>query len=400
MNKKTKKKWMEIITISIVLLTICACFPTNAKLQKINSENITNSDIRLKVHVISKSNDRDLPLALVWFNHHYGIWSRYTDIHGIADFTDLSLGSDESITLDIRISKCGFSTEWIEVTLHPSPTPTMVTMELNPLVIDKVDTVEFTVQIFGIEGVGKHMVQFTSEKAEELKNLFDNLETRLDNAEERQERIEIFKEIVMSLDELGLLPEGVSVEDLQELVTKTVVKHRSKNLANRNNLCCKSQINIDDENFNCLVVGNTLGTKFFKSSIGLSGLITFGDTGMGAYSQSYPSNGWVHTDGLKNVKKWHGDFYGQLGSHFDERQYHIGVKGFDGISISETRVNGHDYWGDSYFFGSALRVKIGPSPFTEDAGQHNTQQSRNLQLINSLLNSIKVRFIDKFLPIF
>lgn len=131
MNKKTKKRWTEIITILIVLLTICVCFPANAKLQKVNSETITNNDIRLKVHVISKINDKDLPLALVYFNHNYGVFSRHTDIHGVADFTDVSLGMGKSINLDIRISKCGFSTERIEVTLHPSSIPTTVTIELN-----------------------------------------------------------------------------------------------------------------------------------------------------------------------------------------------------------------------------------------------------------------------------
>jgi len=402
MNKKTKKKWMEIITILIALLTICACFPANAKLQKINSENITNNDIRLKVHVISKSNGRDLPLALVWFNHNYGVFNCHTNLKGIADFTDVSLGI-ESTTLDIRVSKCGFSTEWIEVTLHPSPNPTTVTIELKPMVINKADTVEYTLEIFGIKNMGEYTVQLSTEEDTSLQNLINSFKNDLANVKDRKETITIFKNMIESLDQFGLFPEEISIEDLQNLVTKPVAKTCSRSLLTSNTLFGANQASNSDvesaENRNCLIAGRANCVSFLRTLI-KSAQITFGYVRHRAYAGIHSSSGWIHTDGENGIKKWEGNFMGELGTNWCEYcDLFRGVEGFKGIRIGNSGEDSSVYYA-RIFLGSALNVKIGPDPWDKDTEQHRTQQNRNLQLTNLLLNSIKTRFIDKFLPIF
>jgi hypothetical protein len=65
-----------------------------------------------------------------------------------------------------------------------------------------------------------------------------------------------------------------------------------------------------------------------------------------------PAEGWVWTQGLFGIRKWEGEFYGQLSDSF------IGVSGFFGLRI------GGCIWSilgavDTYYLGSALKVKIG-----------------------------------------
>jgi hypothetical protein len=205
------------------------------------------------------------------------------------------------------------------------------------------DLSDITIQIFGIKDVEDHIFQLTSEEINILKQSFGDLEEQLDNSESREERINLFKEMIISLYNLGLIPEGINVEDLQQLVTTEIIK--SKNTLGEN------------ENFNCFIAGNTDETIFFKSWL-LNGCIAFGNTGTQGYPLFFESKGWVYTDGLKGVVKFNGGLSGRIRQVIiDERYRHIGATGFTGIGITNGLI--HETLNSmTWFLGTANKVKI------------------------------------------
>ena len=81
--------------------------------------------------------------------------------------------------------------------------------------IIKDELVEFDVEFCGLGK--KHTVKLTKQEAEEVELLFDEIRTKLDNVESRDEAEIIFKEAVVELDKYGLLG-GLSVKQIQKLI--------------------------------------------------------------------------------------------------------------------------------------------------------------------------------------
>ena len=267
--------------------------------------------------------------------------------------------------------------------------PAIADVSIEP---DNSELVEITVQFYEVDRTYNHTVLLTKEQVRELENLINNFEIKLDRSDNKIETEAIYKDAVVSLNDYGILPEDMSVDKAQRLVTGKELNTRFIRFFER--WYSKNPKSLDDnENILCLIAGKSSQTAFF-APIGrilmvcfeylpyflLSPIfyfiligtwiwtikpLSFGyEIGLGKMVEIppgepdyYPSKGWVNTIGLGGLKKWNGSFYGQLPLSkffiywglFDE--FYPGVFGFIGIKIGLITT--------SSYFGFALRVKIG-----------------------------------------
>ena len=281
--------------------------------------------------------------------------------------------------------------------------PSIATVQLEKI---DVEYVEITTEICGLAGKN-HTVQLTKEEAVKIEVLFDSIRERLNNTETREEAEKIFKEAVVELDKYGLLG-GLSVKQAQRLVTGGYQSSRFMKALEK--LYGKNKESLDNyENSLCLIAGKTTTTMvigpstifrvllmlplylmscftvigceylkllglarlsdflfyvgsfvylFFYASgfpfAELGGFIIFGyeyELPMFHWNY-YPAKGWLWTLGSSGIRNWIGEFYGQLYNSY------IGVSGFTGLRIGGSifsLIGGVD----TYYLGSALRVKIG-----------------------------------------
>ena len=144
----------------------------------------------------------------------------------------------------------------------------------------------------------------------------------------------------------------------------------------------KNVLNSDNENFNCLIVGKTSWTTFYKPEWDLfnivlinclpvlaiiNGSISFGEDmwnwngGSGeGYNES--ASGWVWTKGSNDIKTWRGDsLWGNIGiDYFEyligeynyEWTYFKGAIGFTGIRIKSYPTK------PSRFIGFASHISL------------------------------------------
>jgi hypothetical protein len=86
------------------------------------------------------------------------------------------------------------------------------------------DFVEVTIQPCGIGGYENTTVKFTNEQLLDLQQYLVEFKARLNQTLTRAEVVPIFKEAVEKLDDYGLLPKGMSVNQALKLVT-TIPAH-------------------------------------------------------------------------------------------------------------------------------------------------------------------------------
>ena len=269
------------------------------------------------------------------------------------------------------------------------------------------ELVEFDVEFCGLGK--KHTVKLTHEEADEVELLFDEIRTKLDAVESREEAIAIYKEAIVELDKYGLLGD-MNIKQAQKLV---IGRHQNKRvMIHLNKLYEKYHVDVEeDENILCLVSGESSNTysfgpfatsyyvithalmKFssllidmlheyskvvdFFSGLWLLSVVSlmcstiiymefstlynkvigykvgFGSQVAFHPELVYPAHGWLNTIGLKGIKEWNGSFYGQMQNHYWYSMpfTYIGMTGFTGLRI---------YAGTTLLLGSALRVKLGP----------------------------------------
>jgi hypothetical protein len=136
---------------------------------------------------------------------------------------------------------------------------------------DDSELVEITVEIFEVNRVQEYTVMLTKEQAEELELLINNTKTELDAADNSDETENIFMNTVVSLNELGLLPKGMSVKEAQRLVTGKEQNPRVVKLLEE--YYSKNQKSLDyDRNILCLIAGETINTVFIGPFALLCGL--------------------------------------------------------------------------------------------------------------------------------
>ena len=113
---------------------------------------------------------------------------------------------------------------------------------------------EITIQFYETNKTYNHTVMLTREQVEELENLINDFEIKIDSADNRLETEAIYKDTVVSLNDIGILPEGMSIEKAQRLVTgkehNPIAVRLFERWFNRN----QGKIG-DNENFLCLIGG-------------------------------------------------------------------------------------------------------------------------------------------------
>ena len=266
------------------------------------------------------------------------------------------------------------------------------------------DLVEVTTQACGIKGFGNTTVKLTRQQYQHLEQYLVDFRARLNKTTTREEAVPIFKEAVVELNKYGLLPKGMSVEQVQKLAIgqnqiNNLAKLQGKLLNNR-----LASLNINSNYFSliagvtsitfimelltliCLVpspIGFLLMYSFARENHlilwGIAAFILFPSLLLGLMSyllpgtlfsvialgmillpivpdvppEYFPSYGWVYSFGIAGVKSWIGPFYGNIFTiPFFFSEFFIGIIGFTGIKIV---LPGH-----CFYFGSALSVNIGP----------------------------------------
>jgi len=128
--------------------------------------------------------------------------------------------------------------------------------------------IEITLQLFKTDGVEDHKMFITQEQDEQLDLLIQNFKKDLDKAETREETIEIYKDMVESLDEIGILPESINCKEVKELVTgenSIGNSEKMKSMKHFNHvyekLKNKNPKQSDLENNLCLIAGETTNTR-------------------------------------------------------------------------------------------------------------------------------------------
>jgi hypothetical protein len=259
------------------------------------------------------------------------------------------------------------------------------------------DLVEVTTQACGIKGYGDTTVKLTREQYQDLESYLVEFRARLNQTSTREEAVPIFKDAVVELDKYGLLPKGMSVERVQNIVIRNFQNERL--IQSIKKKCCDRQLS-GSSNFLCLVAGNTTNTQGFGpfyTFIATHGLIVgfitiiFNNNGWIAFMSSFfsqirdskfplylyghvffgsyevhehggnmfiPSEGWIHSYGIFGKRYNSGALYGQIDVilgwssviNSDCAYYYQGIRGFTGLKI---------YQSNSYFYlGSCLEVNV------------------------------------------
>ena len=120
------------------------------------------------------------------------------------------------------------------------------------------DLVEVTAQACGIKGYGNTTAKLTREQYQNLEQYLVDFRARLNQTTSREEAIPIFKEAVAELDKYGLLPNGMSVERAQKLVSGEFFSSRTLNLLKKIPLIQNFDLQEDVLNLFCLFYAHTI----------------------------------------------------------------------------------------------------------------------------------------------
>ncbi len=267
------------------------------------------------------------------------------------------------------------------------------------------DVVEVTTQACGIQGYDDTTVTLTREQYQNLEQYLVEFRGRLNQTSTREEAIPLFKEAVMKLDTYGLLPKGMSVRQVQGIITRSAYRsyipvsfkrifsaHPSLDtttsntvclIAGRtNNTCFRGAGSVLFNEISHRIDSRNLSIMFWLLSHWLDQLRTYNplclvNRGYLGYYNPYPprillSSGWMTTIGLQGLKKIQGDMIGALPLNkfffsvgpFPSFQFYPAIIGFIGIKIL---FNTDLYILKEYFYvGSALWVSISSEPPSQE----------------------------------
>jgi hypothetical protein len=182
------------------------------------------------------------------------------------------------------------------------------------------ELVKISISICKINSVEDYEVSLTQQQVEELDNLVDNIKPELDKVETRVETVRLFRDIILSLDKLGMLPEDMSVLEALRLVTGNLYFLNPRNIFN-----LKPETYIDKGNTQplCGEIDNTYCQIVAKASnSGRTLLPSFPPVFIfyvGEYCwdfkdiYDYPAEGWVWTNGNKGKQCIEGKLKGDMG---------------------------------------------------------------------------------------
>jgi len=282
------------------------------------------------------------------------------------------------------------------------------------------DYVDIKIDVCGLPWIKSDILKLPKEQAVEIEDYFDFISKQFEQVKSREEAKAILNDIVLELDEYGLLG-GLTVRLAQRLVTGNFEnswiikvlenlydKDKSFNRNNSDHLCLVAG---RATYTSCLGLGQTTLTAFFGALaflaffayctfpkapgwffvlfsilmatcavIPISYINTFAIgyfLGFGlrldyplsnnipfeykenSQSNFYPSEGFINSYSQEGNISWSGKFWGQ--GNYIPSLYNpawgsspIGITGFTGLKIILKPGNG-----DTFFFGSALKVHIG-----------------------------------------
>jgi hypothetical protein len=295
--------------------------------------------------------------------------------------------------------------------------PGIATVQIDDICKDYVD---IKIELCGLSGIKPYKIQITKEEAVLIENYFNLINEQFEKVNTREEAKAILNDVVIKLDEHRLLG-GLSIKQAQKLVTGNYENSRVMKLL-ENQLNRNQRLNDNNSNYLCLVAGRATYTScagliqtvltaffgaisylaFFLYSIfpGAPGFffilfsmlmvssalnpipyinpfaiaypLGFGlrldyplvDESPSGYdlntnAQFFPSKGFINSYGQNGNIDWIGEFWGQ-GEYIPSLlnplwgSSPIGITGFTGLKIMLNPDNG-----DTFFFGSALKVQLG-----------------------------------------
>lgn len=257
-----------------------------------------------------------------------------------------------------------------------------INLLINSITYTSNELIEFPMQIFGLKGVKSYKISVTKQQYDDFQVLIKRFKEDFENADTMKESVRIYRDMVVSLNELGLLPKGMSIRDAEKLVLGPYYYLDKLALLSDKIIADEPQQSITGndwelENTVCLISGNSYGSgPNYGDSSPFSDIIYIltgfrlwiGDIyyGFNVYSNnnSVPAEGWIHTHGLKGKWTHEGQFYGKIRNvniSYEDKTLLIGIKDFRGICIGY-----YDDWEGfgSYHYGYAKRVKISDSPLS------------------------------------
>ena len=203
---------------------------------------------------------------------------------------------------------------------------------------DDSELVEITVQIYEVDKAYNQTVMLTKEQAEELENLINNFEIELKNADDLGETETIFKDTIVSLDELGLLPEGMSVEEAQQLVTGEEQNPRVIRILDR--WFSKNQKSLSSyDNILCLISGESINTVF----IGPIPLL-FGLHCISLYVKYFRFLEWLQ-DNNPELWSWWSENFSKLGIDLLFLRVFFWIYLGAGLNFLPLKIGGFIYYG-------------------------------------------------------
>jgi hypothetical protein len=234
------------------------------------------------------------------------------------------------------------------------------------------ELIEFPIQIFGYKGVKSYKISVTKQQYNEFQVLKERFKEDFENAYTMKESVDVYRNMVLSFKELGLLPEDMSIIEAEKLVMGPYYYLDKLGLLSDKITADKlfQPITGDDwelENNNCFISGKSIESMCRTDSPLIPGLIWIltglwiGEIYYGInigppWNTTYPATGWINTRNILKKWKYEGDFYGRI-SFAPYFGLYIGVKGFTGMLFYYT-----EYMVDGcYYYGYAKKVKIGSS---------------------------------------
>jgi hypothetical protein len=237
-------------------------------------------------------------------------------------------------------------------------------MGIQPAVADSSNNselIEVTIKICKPLKIEEYTLMLPQEKIDDLNSEFDKFKVKLDNAISKRDTIEIYNDMIVSLDRLGMLPNHMTVNEAKQLIT-------GKNYPFFDGRIASSLF--ENSNFLCLISGKvTSNSGFLLSYLAQIYFIPFRIGGMMFFGTFYKnpnggthgdadSKGWIKTVGMLGKKEWTNKFRGAIfnfpiGFWFPDYRIigRVGIVGLIGITIETI-------WDEVSFIGFAPWVKI------------------------------------------
>jgi len=252
-----------------------------------------------------------------------------------------------------------------------------------------VENHDVTIELCGLRK--EYTVKLTKQQLNEIDVVFESIKDDLNNVKTQEETIKIYSDAIAKLDRYGLL-NNCSIKQVQGHIFGNYLSFVNNHFLNK----LYENKQLSDKNTFCLICGHSTETSFlpafssllirlsfiFKSyylaiasymaaifryviqdyfkqnPIALGSGIIFG----AYYSHGpglVPARGWIFSLGLFGVKRWNGEFYGQISELMAGNDLHyIGATGFTGIKIWKDNS-------DYYYLGFANSIHLEHSSHNE-----------------------------------